>query len=192
MRLFHCRQCRSRFAAATGHRTRRCPNCRRRLAAIWMPEPPRAAPGTYAETASTYASLDDFATADPRRLTSREVDFGLSWHDPATGATYRAAWVEATGELYVVQAGDPQTGGGHVEVLAVTDRATVESALEGRPERPSLAWIRRRVARMPRLTPSVRGAAALGATLLALTGPAATAQQHVTRPEAAPPTEERG
>ena len=59
--------------------------------------------------------------------------------------------MEATGELYVVQAGDPQTGGGHVEVLAVTDRATIESALEGRPERPSLAWIRRRVARLPRL-----------------------------------------
>jgi hypothetical protein len=157
-----------------------------------MPEPPRAAPGTYAETASTYASLDDFATADPRRLTSREVDFGLSWHDPSTGATYRAAWVEATGELYVVQAGDPQTGGGHVEVLAVTDRATIESALEGRPERASLAWVRRRLARMPRLAPGVRGAAALGATLLALTGPAVTAQQHVSRPEAVAPTEERG
>jgi hypothetical protein len=157
-----------------------------------MPEPPRAAPGTYAETASTYASLDDFATADPRRLTSREVDFGLSWHDPSSGATYRAAWVEATGELYVVQAGDPETGGGHVEVLAVTDRATIESALEGRPERGSLAWVRRRVARMPRLAPGVRGAAALGATLLALTGPAVTAQQHVSRPEAIAPTEERG
>jgi hypothetical protein len=157
-----------------------------------MPEPPRAAPGTYAETASTYASLDDFATADPRRLTSREVDFGLSWHDPSSGATYRAAWVEATGELYVVQAGDPQTGGGHVEVLAVTDRAAIESALEGRDERTSLAWVRRRVARLPRLAPSVRSAAALGATLLALTGPAvATQQQSGARPDSAPAAEER-
>jgi hypothetical protein len=156
-----------------------------------MPEPLRAAPGTYAESAGTYASVGDFAAADPRRLTSREVDFGLRWHDPASGATYRAAWVEATGELYVVQAGDPGTGGGHVEVLAVTDRATIESALQGRPERASLAWVRRRVARLPRLAPSVRSAAALGATLLALTGPAvATQQQPGARPGSAPPAEE--
>ena len=73
----------------------------------------------------------------------------------------------------------------------MTDGDAIESALGKRPERASLAWMRRRVARLPRLTPSVRGAAALGATLLALTGPAvATRHQPATRSDSAPPTEE--
>ena len=191
MRLFHCRHCETRYVAAAPERTRRCPSCRRRLAVVWMPELPRAAPGTFAESPHTFASVDDFVASDPRRLTSREVDFGLHWHDPSTGASYRAAWIEDTGELYVVQAGEPAEGGGHVEVLALTDRATIESALAGRPARASLAWVRRRVARLPRLAPGLRATAALGATLLAITAPtAAASHRHPARPDVSPPSDE--
>ena len=66
----------------------------------------------------TYLSLGAFYGADRRRDASRERDYGLWWrgdgpHDP----TYRAAWIEETGELYVMQyEGTP--GGGRVDVLA--------------------------------------------------------------------------
>ena len=89
------------------------------------------------------------------RLTSREIDFGVLWRDGAD-SSYRAAWIEETGELYVVQAGQPSIGGGHVEVLGVTDRVGVEAALEGwqtpAREHASVAWIRRRAAALPRIS----------------------------------------
>jgi hypothetical protein len=173
MKLFHCRHCRERFITAASGRARRCPRCRRRLSPVWMPDPPRAAPGSYAEGRDTYASLDDFLAADQRRLASRETDFGLHWRGDDGNTTYRAAWIEATGELYVVQSGSPLDGGGHVEVLAVTGRAVIEAALGGHSGHASVAWMRRRVASLPQLSASLRGigAVALGATVLALGGP---------------------
>ena len=75
----------------------------------------RAASGAYAGGPDTYASLIDFAAADARRLTSRERDLGLVWRDGER--LFRAAVVEDTRELYVVQLGPAGEGGGHVEVL---------------------------------------------------------------------------
>jgi hypothetical protein len=84
--------------------------------------------------------------------------------------SYRAAWIEDTGELYVVQAGAPSAGGGHVEVLGATDRDGVEAALLGWQshcrEEGSIQWIRGRARRLPQLPKRRRGARRNGATAL--------------------------
>jgi hypothetical protein len=111
-------------------------------------EPPplvRAASGSYAGRSGTYASLIDFAAADARRLTSRERDLGLVWRDGER--LFRAAVVEDTRELYVVQLGPAGQGGGHVEVLGtVASGADLDGMLDGWREaarRPdSLRWLR--------------------------------------------------
>jgi hypothetical protein len=59
---------------------------------------------------SFYTSLHAFHAADDRRRASRERDFGLMWRGRGD-ATYRAAWVAETGELYVIR-----NGHGTVEV----------------------------------------------------------------------------
>jgi hypothetical protein len=70
------------------------------------------------EAMPTYPSLGAFYTADRRRGTSRERDVGLWWRgDGPHAPTFRAAYVEATGELYVMQH-EGTAGGGQVEVLA--------------------------------------------------------------------------
>jgi hypothetical protein len=180
MDLYSCRRCEARFVSLREERTARCPQCDGWLARVWMPEVPRAEPGSYPDGRDTYASMDDFVRADPTRLASREVDFGVLWRERSSASrSYRAAWIEQTGELYVVQAGPPAEGGGHVEVLGTTDRARVEAALRGwqdeYPREGSLAWIRSRARGLPRRR-SLRRAAALGATLIALGAPAAVHQ----------------
>lgn len=152
MRLYLCKRCKERIVTLGAARIGRCPACSNRLAEVWMPTGPRAAPDTFAQDGQAYASIDDFFAADSRRLVSREVDFGLYWREHDGEPTYRAAWVEDTGELYVVQAGPPQAGGGHLEVLAIGDRASVETALDGwagRCRQPaSLDWLRGRAGRI--------------------------------------------
>jgi hypothetical protein len=109
-----------------------------------------AEPGSYPDTAATFASVTEFAAAAPARISSRERDFGLAWRDG--DAVYRAAWIADTGELYVVQLGSPAVGGGHVELLvAGAGWERVLRALSGWREicgRPdSMAWLRERAAR---------------------------------------------
>ena len=100
----------------------------------------------------TYPSLGAFYVADRRRGTSRERDVGLWWrgqgpHSP----TYRAAYVEATGELYLMQhEGTP--GGGRVDVLGRFDSfAELHRLVDGWEEvcgEPgSIDWL---LARVPR------------------------------------------
>jgi hypothetical protein len=50
--------------------------------------------------AQSFPSLDAFYAADRRRLRSRERDVGLAWRGRG-GDTYRAAWVQETGEVYL-------------------------------------------------------------------------------------------
>jgi hypothetical protein len=188
MDLYSCRGCEGRFLSIGEDRPARCPDCDGWLARVWMPEVRRADAGSYSDGPNTYASLDEFARADPARLTSREVDFGVLWRERSSASrSYRAAWIEQTGELYVVQAGEPGDGGGHVEVLGMTDRTGVEAGLRGWQDQcrreGSLAWIRSRARRLPRRR-SLSRAAALGATLIALGAPAAVHQAHRSSPNA--------
>jgi hypothetical protein len=96
-----------------------------------------------------YRSLAGFYSADPRRVDSRELDVGLWWRDHDGDPLRRAAWVIDTGELYVVQLGPSDQGGGEVEVLALVEsRERLEHALAGWRERcgqpRSLMWLRER------------------------------------------------
>ena len=81
------------------------------------PPLPEAAAGSFEPSDTSYQSIINFLREDERRMRSREYDIGLSWRDASTGHTYRAAWIEETGELFIVQSGAPDDGGGHVEVL---------------------------------------------------------------------------
>jgi hypothetical protein len=64
----------------------------------------------------TYLSLSAFYASDARRRSSPERDFGLYWR-ARNGATFRAAWVEATRELYLFQHALGAPGGGSVHLL---------------------------------------------------------------------------
>jgi hypothetical protein len=63
----------------------------------------------------SYSSLAAFYAGDPRRWPSPEVDLGLRWQG-AGRSTYRAAFVVATGELYVFEHLRADGGGGMVFV----------------------------------------------------------------------------
>jgi hypothetical protein len=83
------------------------------------------------EMSTTYLSLGAFYAADRRRDISREHELGLwwlgdDWHAPR----FRAAWVEQTGELYLMQhEGTP--GGGRLDVVATGTLEQLERRLEG-------------------------------------------------------------
>jgi hypothetical protein len=112
-----------------------------------------------------FPSLVAFYNADRERLSSREQDVGLWWRDGEPGIDgplHRAAWIEDTGELYLVRLGPPDEGGGRVEVLArIDDAERLERLLSGWRERcgepGSLRWLRRRSA-LAVLPASLRGA----------------------------------
>src|SRR3712207_3061953 len=72
----------------------------------------------HAASHPTYVSLGAFYLGDPQRTHSREIDLGLWWRSATpAGPTFRAAWVEATGEVYVMQHAGT-AGGGRVDVVA--------------------------------------------------------------------------
>jgi hypothetical protein len=64
----------------------------------------------------TYLSLAAFYAADERRRDSRERDVGLWWRSER-GPTYRAAWVQETGELYLFQHALTGPGSGAVHLV---------------------------------------------------------------------------
>jgi hypothetical protein len=120
-----------------------------------------------AEPDSSYPTLAGFYNADARRISSRELDVGLWWREDEQGPLHRAAWVNDTGELYLVRLGPPADGGGHVEVLAtVDDREGLESGLDGWRERcgepRSLSWLRERSAKLGRRARRTRSRVAAG------------------------------
>lgn len=45
--------------------------------------------------------IAEFYAADERRRSSKEVEYGRDWHDPA-GNRYELTWVEGTGEIYLM------------------------------------------------------------------------------------------
>jgi hypothetical protein len=113
---------------------------------------------------TTYLSLGAFYAADKRRDISREHDVGLwwlgaDWHAPR----FRAAWVAATGELYLMQhEGTP--GGGRIDVVATGSLEQIEGRLEGWRnvvgEWDSLRWLLERLS--PGVPASVLIAAGMG------------------------------
>jgi hypothetical protein len=96
------------------------------------------------DIAQSFPSLNAFYNADRRRLRSRERDVGLAWRG-GDGTSFRAAWVQETGEVYLCKHGDPLDGGGTVDLL---DRrfglGELQAALRGYHDvcgRPgSLVW----------------------------------------------------
>jgi hypothetical protein len=95
--------------------------------------------------ARTYLSLSAFYAADQRRRDSRERDIGLWWRS-SRGPTYRAAWIQDTGELYLFQ--HALTGPGSSSVHLVNgryDAAELDGLLEGWRDRVgragSLEWL---------------------------------------------------
>ena len=65
----------------------------------------------------SFPSLQAFYGADRRRLRSRERDVGLMWR-LGDRLSFRAAWVQETGEVYLFRHGRPVDGGGTVDLLA--------------------------------------------------------------------------
>jgi len=105
-----------------------------------------------------YPALAGFYAGDSRRRSSRETDLGLWWRGRRGLPSFRAAWVEATGEVYLVQHG-PAPRAGEVTVLGrECSRARLMRRLAGWREicgRPgSVDWLR------SRLGPAPAGAAA--------------------------------
>jgi hypothetical protein len=103
-------------------------------------------------TARRYRSLVDFYNDDATRLSSRERDIGLWWREGIDGPLYRAAWINETGELYLVRLGPTAEGGGGVEMLiTIDDPERLEWMLSGWRDQcgraGSLQWLRGRLAR---------------------------------------------
>jgi hypothetical protein len=82
-----------------------------------------------------------------------ERDIGRAWRG-ARGATYRAAWIQATEEVYLVRHGPPAEGGGTVEVFRRRFRLReLAAAFRGYRDvvgrRGSLSWLRERTTMPP-------------------------------------------
>jgi hypothetical protein len=136
--------------------------------------------GSRQQTLERYASLASFYNADPDRLSSRELDVGLWWREESDGPLHRAAWVRATGELYLVRLGPAAQGGGSVEVLASVEGSEQLEALmvgwrEHCGEPRSLSWLRERAGSIGRRARAgrLRVAAGIAAPSLFAAGPGA-------------------
>jgi hypothetical protein len=81
------------------------------------------------ENGAMPAGLRAFYDADPRRGASAEQDLGLHWRS-VTGATYRAAWIAETEELYAVRSSGASDSAG-VTVLARVRGDLLEPVLAG-------------------------------------------------------------
>jgi hypothetical protein len=97
----------------------------------------------------SYPSLEAFYAADRRRRHSRERDVGLFWRGRG-GSTFRAAWIQETGEVYLFRHGRPGQGGGTVELIdGLFGLGELHAAIRGYGEvcgrRDSLAWFLGRV-----------------------------------------------
>ena len=101
------------------------------------------------EIAGTFGSIEAFYTADARRRHSRERDVGLMWRGAAE-TSFRAAWVQETGEVYLCEHGHPADGGGTVSLLARRFglgelHATLPGYAQVCGRAGSLAWLLERV-----------------------------------------------
>lgn len=98
----------------------------------------------------SYVDETAFQTADPRRRTSDEIDFGATWRTVGSEDAWRLAWLRETGELYLCQAAGYPGPSSHVRVLAVIPAEhDLDLVLDGwreyRDREDGLAWLRSRV-----------------------------------------------
>jgi hypothetical protein len=103
--------------------------------------------------ARTYLSLSAFY-ADQRRRDSRERDIGLWWRS-SRGPTYRAAWIQDTGELYLFQHALTGPGSGSVHLVSGRfEAAELDRVLDGWRDHVgrdgSLEWLLEAVTRRER------------------------------------------
>jgi hypothetical protein len=101
---------------------------------------------------ATLTFLDEtaFQTADPRRRTSDEVDFGATWRAAGSEDAWRLAWLRETGELYLCQAGGYPGPSPDVRVLAVIPAEhDLDLVLDGwrehRTHEDGLTWLQSRL-----------------------------------------------
>jgi hypothetical protein len=103
---------------------------------------------------TTYPTLQRFYETDPRRATSPERDVGLWWRDHHD-ASFRAAWVQNTGEIYMLAHGVPEHRGGPITVLGHCTAGGLDSLLTGWRDvcgrRGSVDWLIERATSRPRL-----------------------------------------
>ena len=98
----------------------------------------------------SYVDETAFQTADPRRRTSDEVDFGATWRVAGSDDAWRLAWLRETGELYVCSAGGYPGPSQQVRVLAVIPAEhDLDLVLDGwrehRAAEDGLTWLAGRV-----------------------------------------------
>ena len=96
-------------------------------------------------TISAEAERHDDFYKNEKRARSRELDFGVWWKKGGSMNTYRVTWIEATGEVYIV---DMQKG--EYKVIGVIHgEEQVENALKGWADecggRDSLSWVLNRL-----------------------------------------------
>jgi hypothetical protein len=83
-------------------------------------------------TPATHDSLGAFVFDDPRRALRSEHELGDLWlGDGFPPPAWRAAWLPATGELYVQRLGGVRPGGRVTVVAHFDDEATIEQRLAG-------------------------------------------------------------
>lgn len=101
-----------------------------------------------------WPTLSTFYAQDLRRARSHELQVGSMWKTDDAAPPWRAAWLETTGEFFVVRYDGPHDHDpGPVEVLGILpDRFTVEVGLRGWWHtcgyQGSLAWLRARVGQL--------------------------------------------
>ena len=107
------------------------------------------------EEISFFKNLEAFYEEEPRRRWSREMDFGVHWHQPPWPHPWRVSYLRETGEVYAVHQDDLL---GPVLVLGVVPPdndalfyRTLEKALDGWTVVAHLGarlrWIRNRLVR---------------------------------------------
>lgn len=98
----------------------------------------------------SYADETAFETADPRRRTSDEVDFGATWRAAGSDDVWRLAWLRETGELFLCSAAGYPGPSQQVRVLAVIpSERDLDLVLDGwrdhRSDEDGLGWLRTRI-----------------------------------------------
>ena len=70
---------------------------------------------------NNYPSIEAFYSENEARRRSMETDYGVWWMDENPWPHYRISYVQATGEVYVIQTGDHNEAEGQVLGVVPSD-----------------------------------------------------------------------